>query len=125
MLSCEPLNLKELMTDSKPSFGNRLSNLLTGRFLINPKVIQQWPFILFLCFLALIMTASSHSAERKVHRIASLRSEMKELHSEFIDTRSELMSESMETQILKRVEEEGLKLQKSKQAPIIIKAEDE
>jgi len=113
------------MTDSKPSFGNRLSNLLTGRFLINPKVIQQWPFILFLCFLALIMTASSHSAERKVHRIASLRSEMKELHSEFIDTRSELMSESMETQILKRVEEEGLKLQKSKQAPIIIKAEDE
>lgn len=84
------------MTDSKPSFGNRLSNLLTGRFLINPKVIQQWPFILFLCFLALIMTASSHSAERKVHRIASLRSEMKELHSEFIDTRSELMSESMD-----------------------------
>lgn len=108
------------MTEPKPNFSNRLSTLLTGRFLVNPKVIQQWPFILFLCALALIMTASSHSAERKVHRIADLRSDMKELHSQFIDTRSQLMSESMETEIISRVEEAGLNLSKSPHPPVII-----
>lgn len=113
------------MTEPKQNIGSRLSTLLTGRFLVNPKVLQQWPFILFLGALALIMTASSHSAERKVHRIADLRSEMKELHSQFIDTRSRLMGESMETQILSRVKEAGLPLEKSPLPPVIIKAQED
>lgn len=125
MLSCVLPNYSLRMTEPKQNTGNRLSTLLTGRFLVNPKVLQQWPFILFLCVLALIMTASSHSAERKVHRIAQLRSDMKELHSQFIDTRSRLMSESMETKVLARVEEAGLPLRKSELPPLIIKKQED
>jgi len=113
------------MTEPKQNTGNRLSTLLTGRFLLSPRVLKHWPFILFLCALALIMTASSHSAERKVHRIARLRTEMKELHSQFIDTRSRLMSESMESKVLARVEEAGLKLRKNELPPIIIKKQED
>lgn len=97
-----------------------LSNLLTGRFLVHPKVLQHWPFILFLSLLALIMTASSHTAEKKVHQISELRSEMKELHSQFIDTRSRLMTESMESKVLSRLEEAGLDLHKSDEPPLIL-----
>ncbi len=113
------------MTEPKQNTGNRLSTVLTGRFLLSPRVIKHWPFILFLCALALIMTSSSHSAERKVHRIAQLRSEMKELHSQFIDTRSQLMAESMESKVLSRLEEEGLNLEKSEQPPSIIKKKED
>ena len=98
-----------------------IGNLLTGRFLVHPKVLQHWRFILFLCVLALIMTASSHTAEQKVHQISQLRSEMKELHSQFIDTRSRLMNESMESKVLSRVEDAQLNLRKSEQPPIVLK----
>ncbi len=97
-----------------------IGNLLTGRFLVHPKVLQHWPFILFLSALAIIMTASSHTAEKKVHQISQLRSEMKELHSQFIDTRSRLMNESMESKVLSRVEEAGLGLHKSAEPPLIL-----
>ena len=114
------------MTEPKQNTGNRLSTLLTGRFLLSPRVLKHWPFIVFLSFLALVMTWSSHTAERKVHRIAQLRGEMKELHSQFIDTRSRLMSESMETKVLSRVEQAGLELRKNNRPPVIIKkGEDE
>ena len=107
--------------NTKSAFGD----LLTGRFLVHPKVLQHWPFILFICLLALIMTASSHTAERKVHQISELRSEMKELHSQFIDTRSRLMNESMESKVLSRIEEAELGLMKSEEPPHILRANQE
>lgn len=47
---------------------------------------------------------------------------MKELHSQFIDTRSRLMTESMESKVLSRVEEEELGLQKSEEPPQVLHA---
>lgn len=69
------------------------------------------------------MTTSSHNAERKVHRIAELRREMKELNSEFIDTRSRLMNESMESKVIEKVKIAQLQLQKGSQPPRLIKIE--
>lgn len=69
---------------------------------------KNWPYLLYLSLLAMIMIASSHSADRKVHQIAKLRKQMKELNSEYIDTKSTLMLESMETKVVERAEEVGL-----------------
>lgn len=70
------------------------------------------------------MTTSSHNAERKVHRIAELRREMKELNSEFIDTRSRLMNESMESKVIEKVNAAHLNLQQGKQPPKVITVKD-
>jgi hypothetical protein len=113
------------MSEPKQSPAAKLSTLLTGRFLVNPKVFQHWPFILFLSFLALVMTASSHTAERRVHEIARLQTEMKELQSQFIDTRTRLMGESMESKVLSRVSENGLKLHKNTNPPRLISVKKE
>jgi len=48
--------------------------------------------IIFLSTLAIIMIASSHSADRKVYEIARLSEEVKECRSVFIDGRSVLMN---------------------------------
>jgi len=70
------------------------------------------------------MTTSSHNAERKVHRIAELRREMKELNSEFIDTRSRLMNESMESKVIEKVNAAHLNLQQGQQPPKVITVKD-
>ncbi len=100
---------------------NPLKGVFTGSFLASPQMAKNWPFILYLSLLALIMIASSHSADRKVHEISRLRSQMKELNSEYIDTRSRLMIESMEYKVIEKGQ--GMGLEKSNTPPVVIHME--
>ncbi len=68
-----------------------LYDILKGKFLVSNDAFNNWRFILFCTLLAIIMIGSSHSAERKVHEIARLNDEVRELRSEFLDRRSSLM----------------------------------
>ena len=58
-------------------------NIIKGRFLVSDDALKNWRFIIFLSVLALVMIGSSHSADRKVHEIAALNNEVKELKSEY------------------------------------------
>src|SRR5690606_30466917 len=84
-------------------------DILKGKFLINEDAFKNWRFIIFLSVLALIMISSAHSADRKVHRIAKINNEVKELRSEFVDARSRLMKKRMESRVVSLVEKRGLK----------------
>ncbi len=101
---------------------NPLKGVFTGSFLVSEQWSKNWPFGLYLSLLALIMIASSHSADRKVHEIARLRAKMKELSSEYIDTRSRLMVESMEYKVMQKAA--ALGLEKSDEPPIVIKSSE-
>jgi hypothetical protein len=85
-----------------------LLNIIKGKFLVNDDALKNWRFIVFLSFLALIMISSSHSADKKVHRIAKLSNEVKELKSEYVDVRMKLMQSRMETKIIDAMEVRGL-----------------
>jgi hypothetical protein len=84
-------------------------NILKANFLINEDAVKNWRFIVFCTFLAIIMIACSHSAERKVHNIARLNNEVRELRSEFVDMRSALMKLKMESTITSRMAARGVK----------------
>lgn len=83
-------------------------NLIKGKFLVNDDSLQNWRLILFISVLALIMIGSSHSADKKVHKIAKLNSEVKERKSEYVDIRMQLMQSRMESRILATMESKGL-----------------
>lgn len=83
-------------------------DILKGKFLINDDAIKNWRFIVFASFLALIMIASSHWADEKVHKIAKLNEEVKELKSEFVDARTTLQQLKLESYITKKVGTTGL-----------------
>ena len=86
-----------------------LYNILKADFLVNNDAIKNWRFIVFCTILAIIMIAFSHSAERKVHRIAKLNTEVRELRSEFVDMRSALMKLKMESTITNKMAARGVK----------------
>jgi len=84
-------------------------NILKANFLISNDAVKNWRFIVFCTLLAIIMIASSHSAERKVHNIAKLNTEVRELRSEFVDKRSALMKLKMESTITNKMAARGVK----------------
>ncbi|MBU0940180.1 MAG: S-adenosyl-methyltransferase [Flavobacteriaceae bacterium] len=84
-----------------------LYNILKARFLINDDAVKNWRFIVFIILLAIIMIANTQRYEQKVFKIAALTSQVKELRSEFVDRRSQLMKLRMESTVsAKMVEKE-------------------
>jgi len=83
-------------------------SILKGTFLVNDDSFKNWRFIIFISGLALVMIASSHSADKKVYEIAYLNNEVKELRSAFVDGRSKLMRLKMESEIANKMKEKGL-----------------
>ena len=96
-------------------------DILRGDFLISKDAFNNWRFILFCTVLAIIMIASSHSAERKVHEIARLNDEVLELRSAFLDGRSSLMKLKMESTITRKMREKGIRPSQTPPTKLIIK----
>jgi len=82
--------------------------LLKARFLINEDATRNWRFIVFLVILAIIMIANTNRYEQKIFRITALTSEVKELRSEFVDRRSELMQLRMESTVSDKMVEKNI-----------------
>lgn len=99
-------------------------NILKANFLISSDAVKNWRFIVFCTFLAIVMIACSHSAERKVHRIASLNNEVRELKSEFTEVRSALMKLKMESTLTYKMASRGVKPSETPPSKIRIKIKD-
>ena len=81
---------------------------MRGKFLVSGDATRNWRFIVFASVLATVMIASSHSADKKVYKVAALNEELKELRSEFVDVRSDAQQLRLESTIAKTAREMGL-----------------
>jgi hypothetical protein len=104
---------------------NGVYSILKARFLINEEAnaAKNWRFIVFLILLAIIMIANTQRYEQKVFKIIALTGEVKELRSEFVDRRSELMKLRMESTVSEKMESK--QIYPSSVPPIKIKVKKE
>jgi hypothetical protein len=84
-------------------------NIFSGNFLSKDYVILQLPFILFLTVVALGYIANGYYAEKSVREISHINTELKELKSEYIISKSQLMFMSNQSEVAHAVAPLGLK----------------
>jgi ABC-type phosphate/phosphonate transport system permease subunit len=82
----------------------RVYSILKARFLIDDDAMKNWRFIVFVILLAIVMIANTQRFEQKVFMISDLTNQVKELRSEFVDRRSELMKLKMESTVSQKME---------------------
>ena len=87
---------------------NGVYSLLKAKFLINDDAVKNWRFIVFIILLAIVMIANTQRFEQKVFMIAELTNKVKELRSEFVDRRSELMKLKMESTVSEKMIEKEI-----------------
>ncbi|OAB27977.1 hypothetical protein SAMN05444395_103209 [Flavobacterium fryxellicola] len=87
---------------------NGVYSLLKARFLVNEDAVKNWRFIVFIILLAILMIANTQRFEQKVFKIAELTNKAKELRSEFVDRRSELMKLKMESTVSEKMIEKEI-----------------
>jgi Bacteriodetes cell division protein (FtsL-like) len=83
---------------------NGIYSLLKAKFLVSDDALKNWKFIVFLVILGMIMIANNHQYDAKNYKITELTNQVKELRSEFVDKRSELMKLKMESTVTKKME---------------------
>ncbi|MBC3757158.1 S-adenosyl-methyltransferase [Hyunsoonleella sp. SJ7] len=103
---------------------DKFYNILKGTFLVSDDSFKNWRVIIFISVLAVIMIASSHSADKKVYEIARLENEVKKMRSEFVEGRSKLMRLKMESAVVLKMKEKGLESSVIPPKKIIIKTQE-
>lgn len=84
-------------------------DVINGNILTREGAIASLPFVFFLTFICLCYIGNGYYAEDTVRAINSIGSELKELKTEYIITKSELMFNSKQSQVAKALEEQGIK----------------
>ena len=97
-----------------------LKSILTGSFLTKEQLVGSLPFVFFLTFLGICYIANGYQAEKVVRRLYNTNNEVKELRSEYITTKSELMVVSKQSQVARATSVMGLKELTSPPKKIII-----
>jgi|TARA_R110001632_G_scaffold76141_6_gene172862 hypothetical protein len=87
---------------------HKINDILKGRFLVDEDAFKNWRMIIFLSVLALIMIASSHRADEKVHEIARLKQKVEELRSQSVDARLVLWKLKTQSSVASRLEARGV-----------------
>jgi cell division protein FtsL len=82
---------------------------LKGEFLLNEDAFKNWRMVIFVIFLLMLMVRSGHITDEKVMKITKLSKQERELRAEYIALRSQSMKLKLESKVIEKVKEMGLK----------------
>ncbi len=105
------------------NFARPLINIISGNIFTKEEVVKHLPYFLFLAFIALLYISNGYYAEDTVRQLNKSGNELKELRSEFITTKSDLMYISKQSAVADMLQKKNLGVKESLVAPkkIIVK----
>lgn len=105
--------------DSAPkgNQGNSLKGLLEGRMFAE-KLRRNLSFVLFVTILGVWYISNGYSMEGLHRERHSLEKEVRDLRFESITAAADLMFIRKQSEVIKRIKEEGLSLEESKEPPV-------
>ncbi len=89
-------------------------------FQISGFILKNLGFFLFLGFLAILYIANAHLAERNVRQIQVLQREIRELRWQYMSLQSENMYNSLRSEVVDKVRDDGLRLHRGAPIKIIV-----
>lgn len=101
-----------------------LGDIVTGNILIRESAVKSIPFFLFLSFLAIVYISNGYYAEDTVRALNNVNNELKELRSEYISTKSELMFRSKQSEVARALEPYGIKESVTPPKKIVVSKKD-
>ncbi len=115
---------KETNGISGAAIVKRIIGVLDGSFLTRDNMVNNLPFLFWLFGLGIIYIANSHYAEKTVILTNKMEKEVKELRSDYIATRSELMFASKQSEVARAVQSMGIYESRTPPKKIVVKKEE-
>lgn len=111
---------KEFITPNeeiRESLGSSVKGMLEGNLLAD-KLRRNIRFVLFATFLGIVYISNGYSTEKLHRKRVALEKEVTDLRFESITAAADLMFKRKQSEVIKRVREEGLALEESKEPPV-------
>ncbi len=105
----KPAPAKPSKPGKKGVLAKGLSKIFGGSFLSDDRTIQHMPFIFFLALIAILYIANGYYADDKIREVNKISNQIKELRTEYISSKSDLMFISKQSQVAAAVDTLGLK----------------
>lgn len=116
---------KQVAAGSRFKAARRWLKLMNVFSLVDKGVLLRiMPFIFFLTVLGLFYIGNSYTSERTIREIDKTSKEIKELRSEYISVKSDLMFVCRQSQVSKSVEAYGIKHLTTPPKKIVLKSQE-
>jgi hypothetical protein len=100
---------KEQTEKRRPGlFQQWITGIMDGSFLSGDATTRNIPFALFLCLLVGFYIANTYNAERTIRQKARITKELKDLRSEYITLKSELVYNSNPSQVADKLQKHNI-----------------
>lgn len=100
-----------------PKVGKAVKEVLSGEVFNSDKLIKHMPYGAFVVVLGLVYIAIGYAAEDMVREINRHKSELKEMRSEYITIKSDLMYATKQSELVKILQQKGFELEESLEPP--------
>lgn len=87
----------------------RVMNVLGGSFLVRENFIKQFPFLVTVTVLLMVLITNTYIAESRTREIADNTRTLNDLHVTYIQLKSEIMRASKQSVLSKRLSGTGIK----------------
>lgn len=103
--------------EKEPKSGTSMKGVLEGS-LIAEKLRRNIRFVLFATFLGICYISNGYSTEKLHRERVALEREVRDLRFESITAAADLMFIRKQSEVIKRIKNEGLTLEESKEPPV-------
>ena len=108
----------------KSTAGKQMAQVADFDFFITRENMQKaFPFFMFLAGIAIFYIANTHYAEKTIRQSDKLTKEIKELRSEYITIKSDLMFRSKQSEVAQRLLQKEIKPLTTPPKKIVVPAE--
>lgn len=84
-------------------------NVLGGSFLVRENFVKQFPFMMTITILLMILITNTYIAESRTRDIASANKQLRDLRAKYVELRSNVMEASLQSTLVKKLEGTGIK----------------
>lgn len=96
--------------DKKKKKSNvNIMSVLGGSFLVKEKFAKQFPFMVYVTVLLMLLIYNTYVAEERNREIASATRELNDLHVEYIQLKSAIMEASKQSVLARKLKDSGIK----------------
>ena len=98
--------------ENKPKVDNGMRHVwsfLGGSFLVKETFVKQFPFMVTVTVLLMVLITNTYIAESRTREIADTTRKLNDLHVEYIQLKSEIMQASKQSVLSRKLEGLGIK----------------
>ena len=87
----------------------RVMSILGGKFLVREEISKQFPFMVYVTVLLMIIITNTYIAEERTRELARTSKRLNDLQVEYVQVESEIMEASKQSVLVKKLVGTGLK----------------